>query len=106
MFTKARSRALKFDAKSMMACERTYMNYVQFAVGISFFALGFLQIQSMKDQIRSLATAVVIFADFIILYSTMVFHLRRNHLIGVIRSREQEIPVFFNDWIGNLIMIL
>eukprot|EP00122_Pirum_gemmata_P005995 Pgem_evm1s5479 len=102
IFTNAREECFKFDMKVMMAAERTYMRYVQFGITLAFFALAFLHIkdtEQLRSEVKPLVTAVVVCSDVIVMYASIIYHLRRNFIVGVIEKRNLSVPPFFNDWI-------
>eukprot|EP00122_Pirum_gemmata_P000727 Pgem_evm1s643 len=97
----------KFDMKALMGAERTYMKYVQFAITLATFALGFSYNTTTTNTTihKALVITVVLAADIMLSYATIVYHLRRNFIIGTLEKKGIDVPRYFNDWVGNLSVV-
>eukprot|EP00122_Pirum_gemmata_P011048 Pgem_evm1s10227 len=101
-FVKANEKAFKFDMKLIMAAERTFMKYVQFALTMATFALMFdyTNNTNYNAAVTILVTGVVLAADMMVIYATVIYHLRRSFIIGNLEKKGIVVPKYFNDWIG------
>eukprot|EP00122_Pirum_gemmata_P001852 Pgem_evm1s1673 len=106
IFANALGNRKEYDVKSLMAAERTFTNYLQLAMGISFFALCCLQIPDLKIDLRYIVTATVLWCYCMAIYAFIIYHFRRNHLIGILEKYNILVPLYFNEWMGTAIITL
>eukprot|EP01134_Creolimax_fragrantissima_P002636 CFRG2636T1 len=103
---KNRRKYGKTDGKAFMANERTYLNYIQWTSGLATFCVGLLQLASSKDLLY-VTTAIILYCDILMIYASVIYHLRRIYFVGNVASRNGRVPIFFNEWrIISAIMLL